>query len=336
MERIRTVKKNNYTVVSNKILRNPKMSNKAKGFLIIVLSLPPEWDFSISGLRKIMPEGRDAIYSTINELISFGYCYREQTRDEKGKLGSSEYIFYEEPQQEKPYVVIPYTENPTQLNKESNKVKIEESKDRQGEKNFAAQILSPSLLQSYITHFFECNESQRDMDKLLLQRLPFSKDEILDTANKTIPIKYIAPLRQLGTCYDVILAVKAFWIDSQGKDFQEGQKENTAFMKGKHEFSFVVSTKTEYEEYSHFLTKLGEEYDLVSISAGKFLNDVSDALDWLERKKHLTKEDFGLFLWSWVNHSLKQGRYNGTDLEMGGTSIKKLWERTKAIYSNEA
>ena len=41
-----------YTVMSNYHLRDPNLSFKAKGLLSMMLSMPKDWDYSISGLEK--------------------------------------------------------------------------------------------------------------------------------------------------------------------------------------------------------------------------------------------------------------------------------------------
>ena len=51
----------NYTVMSNYHLRDRRLSLKAKGLLSLMLSLPEDWDYTLSGLARISLEGKDAI-----------------------------------------------------------------------------------------------------------------------------------------------------------------------------------------------------------------------------------------------------------------------------------
>jgi hypothetical protein len=62
------------------------------------MGLPDEWDIRVSHLVKQSTEGRDSVYTTINELMRFGYIQREQERDETGKYSACNYICYENPQ----------------------------------------------------------------------------------------------------------------------------------------------------------------------------------------------------------------------------------------------
>lgn len=117
-----------YTVMSNYHLKDKRLSLKAKGLLSQMLSLPEDWDYTLSGLASINLESKDAIRSAVQELEKAGYIRRRQTVDERGKFSSNEYIIYEQPQPlqdnplsenpttENPSPEKPLTENPTQLN----------------------------------------------------------------------------------------------------------------------------------------------------------------------------------------------------------------------------
>lgn len=93
----RVEKNKNYTVMSNYHLRDKSISNKAKGLLSIMLSLPEDWDYTVEGLALICLDGVSAIKSTIIELEGAGYVKRERERNEQGKLGGMIYVIYEEP-----------------------------------------------------------------------------------------------------------------------------------------------------------------------------------------------------------------------------------------------
>ena len=50
----RVEKNKNYTTMSNYHLRDPNLSNKARGLLSTMLSLPEDWDYTTRGLAKII------------------------------------------------------------------------------------------------------------------------------------------------------------------------------------------------------------------------------------------------------------------------------------------
>ncbi len=124
-----------YTVMSNHHLRDKRLSLKAKGLLSQMLSLPEDWDYTLSGLAYINLESKDAIRSAVNELETTGYIQRHQTVKANGKFGANEYVIYEKPQPssdkplsenpttEKPSTEITSSENPTQLNTKITNIK---------------------------------------------------------------------------------------------------------------------------------------------------------------------------------------------------------------------
>ena len=138
----RVEKNKGYTVMSNHHLRNKELSLKAKGLLSQMLSLPEDWDYTLSGLSYINRESIDAIRTAVWELEKAGYITRRQGRDEKGKMTAIEYTIYEQPQPpeldcpvlenptadnpilENPTTDNPTSENPTQLNKELLKTNL--------------------------------------------------------------------------------------------------------------------------------------------------------------------------------------------------------------------
>ena len=107
-----------YTVMSNYHLRDKSLSLKAKGLLLQILSLPEDWDYTLSGLCYINWESKDAIRSVVNELERAGYIERHQTTDKGGKFSSNEYIIHEQPISLPPSLDKPLSGNPTQLNKD--------------------------------------------------------------------------------------------------------------------------------------------------------------------------------------------------------------------------
>ena len=102
-----------YTVMSNYHLKDKRLSLKSKGLLSQMLSLPDDWDYTLSGLSVINRESKDAIRSALNELEAAGYICRRQTTDASGKFSSNEYIIYERPEEPEPSLEKPSSENPT-------------------------------------------------------------------------------------------------------------------------------------------------------------------------------------------------------------------------------
>ena len=122
----RVEKTKNYTTMSNYHLRDPNLSNKARGLLSTMLSLPDNWDYTTRGLAKICKDGVDGITAQLKELEQYGYLIRNRIRDTSGRIVDMEYIIYERPHPaspdtEKPDMVKPDTglprpETPAQIN----------------------------------------------------------------------------------------------------------------------------------------------------------------------------------------------------------------------------
>lgn len=99
----------NYTIVSNGILKNQSLSLKDRGLIITLLSLPDNWAFTINGLSKIIPDGKDSIKNSLKHLEELGYVSKTQSRGEFGKYGNIVIEVHETP-------ILPIVENPSTEN----------------------------------------------------------------------------------------------------------------------------------------------------------------------------------------------------------------------------
>ena len=95
----RVEKTADYTVMANYHLKDRRLSYKAKGLLSEILSLPPDWDYTLSGLAVIAADGKDSVRTAIHELEQYGYLVRFQLRDDLGRMSVNEYVVYESPEQ---------------------------------------------------------------------------------------------------------------------------------------------------------------------------------------------------------------------------------------------
>ena len=108
----RVNKNRSYTVMANFHLRDKSLSLKAVGLLSKMLSFNDGWKFSTKGLSAICKEGPDAILSALRELEKHGYLVRHRSRDDKGRLVTTEFDIYESPQAGLPHGENPHRENP--------------------------------------------------------------------------------------------------------------------------------------------------------------------------------------------------------------------------------
>lgn len=130
----RVEKTANFTVMSNIHLKDKRLSFKAKGLLSVILSLPPEWDYTVTGLAYIAADGVESVKSAVRELENCGYISRRQLRDERGRMAQNEYRVYENPDQ-----------NPDYACEKSEEVAAESAEQTLSEKSGREEILrSPS------------------------------------------------------------------------------------------------------------------------------------------------------------------------------------------------
>lgn len=134
----------NFTMISNSVLRDENLSMKDRGVFCTLCSLPDGWDFSIAGLSTLVSDGVDAIRKCIVNLEEQGYIRRTKTRGKDGKFISEIEVFAEKhsvqesrpenDRHEKPVTDNPsrktrdgktVTENPTEYNTDNTKQEIE-------------------------------------------------------------------------------------------------------------------------------------------------------------------------------------------------------------------
>ena len=76
-----------YVNVYKDILKNHSLSLRDRGMVVTLLSLPDNWEFTISGLSKIIPDGKSSIRASLTHLEELGYISRTQERAERGVDG---------------------------------------------------------------------------------------------------------------------------------------------------------------------------------------------------------------------------------------------------------
>lgn len=82
-----------FTMISNSVLRDRNLSMKDRGVFCTLCSLPDEWEFSIAGLSAIVPDGKDAIRASLDNLENLGYMHRLKKRAKDGKYVSEIEVF---------------------------------------------------------------------------------------------------------------------------------------------------------------------------------------------------------------------------------------------------
>lgn len=159
-------KTEDYSIISNKFLREKDMSLKAKGLLAMMLSLPDSWAYSINGLVAICKEEESAIKTTLQELKRFGYLSIDKCMPNTTQSGRIEYVYniYEEPHQKQEGDFLPL-EKQGQYNTNKEEYKDKENIKRNEEPNLT------SLLTAHNETPIEQQEVKKGTDTIVISAL---------------------------------------------------------------------------------------------------------------------------------------------------------------------
>ena len=106
-------KRENFMIVSKIFLQDRNLSLTERGLLATMHSLPDEWEFTIAGMGKILPDGEGRIKSSLDGLVKKGYVTKSQIKTTRGRFGRNVIEINEKPLDEKPPAENSPTENPS-------------------------------------------------------------------------------------------------------------------------------------------------------------------------------------------------------------------------------
>lgn len=117
---IRHKRKDNYTIVNNRPIRDKKISFKATGLLLYLMHLPEDWRLNLRDLTNRKTDGWSAVRSGIDELVRHRYVFIERERDPSGRFTRCIWTITDEPTGDgdeeagPPGFENPHVGNPTQ------------------------------------------------------------------------------------------------------------------------------------------------------------------------------------------------------------------------------
>jgi uncharacterized phage protein (TIGR02220 family) len=131
-----------FTVASNKVIRDKRLSWKARGIFIYLWSQPTDWEFYETEVGKHATDGRDSLRSGLKELEQLGYLKRNRVRGENGQLAGSDWNIDDQPMYKKPMSDNPMYGEGTLLN--TNQLSTNELNTNQT-KEYSPAKAEPSL-----------------------------------------------------------------------------------------------------------------------------------------------------------------------------------------------
>lgn len=118
-----------FTIIDNAVLRDRRLSFRARGLLAYLLSLPDDWRISVDRIAtdETSDEGRDAMRTAMRQLVECGYVRRVRERVEGGKFRTVVYV-NERPDDPNPLSTSPTTDNQASVDQASvNRASVDQS-----------------------------------------------------------------------------------------------------------------------------------------------------------------------------------------------------------------
>ena len=198
----RVSKNRDFTVIANSVFKDRRLSAKAKGILVEMLSLPENWDYTLKGLTTLFSDGIDSIRQGIKELEENGYIVRERKRDARGRLGGMEYVIYETPEkavensapeQSSPVNAEPTEDFPVQDESAEDKAmlykELNKSRTKESITNESNPYQSITEEAADVMRYDEARERVKENIEyeILSERYPVERlDEIVDIASEAL------------------------------------------------------------------------------------------------------------------------------------------------------
>ena len=177
-------KKENFTSIHNKLINDSKISLKAKGIMLYMLSKPENWKYNPKEIAKNSKDGLDSVYSGIKELIEAGYISRTRHSD-----GTVDYFVFEDVE-ENDIIDFSKKENPNRENPNRENPDVYKRKNTNKERIIVNTELKKETSKSDIDDFINSQDKSEEYKELLFEFLKYRK-KIRDTVKTSGPIKLL-------------------------------------------------------------------------------------------------------------------------------------------------
>lgn len=93
---VRFSRRKAFATLYREVAQDDRLSLEARGLLLLMASLPEDWEYSVAGLAKKAGCGKDKLRRILGELEKVGYLAREQSHDSGGKFAGNVYVIQDE------------------------------------------------------------------------------------------------------------------------------------------------------------------------------------------------------------------------------------------------
>ena len=249
-----------FMAIHNNIFKDKTISLKAKGLLAFMMSVPPDWDYSLAGLAACNKDGLVSVRSALQELEDNFYVKLTKVRNEKGQIVDMQYDVSDEPVfgnriEEKPFLENPKADNPkTEKPLSENRTQLNTKELNTKELNTKIDIVP---------------EQEQE---------PIPYAEIITYFNEVAGTHYLLRGKEIKRF------IKARWNDGfRLEDFKTvldkkaGQWKNDAKMSKYLRFETLFSNKFE----SYLNEVVAPRHNLMNPSGSQYTDDEIDKLDLL-------------------------------------------------------
>lgn len=218
MGAVRRKFKDNFTMVHNEYLNDPRLGGSEMGWLTFMLSRPDNWNFSIEGLAHTHSDGKTKIITALNKLKTLGYFRRIKLIDSStGRIIDWIYEFSDEVQPEwietedvcetyeQPHSDFPDMENQPQSSTDKISTDIDDSdsesaadeETKETEEQEQEFINYNNIIKAQIDYDRLCSECDKytiDRIKDIILEVMMYRGNIIRIANKDIETEEVKEL----------------------------------------------------------------------------------------------------------------------------------------------
>ena len=211
----------NFTITSNKAIRDSRLTWEARGVFNYLWSQADEWTYRAKEVATHSPQGIDKLNKCLKELEKYGYLERKRSR-EGGMLKESVWTLTDSPKLDLPIQVKPKQANPRLRNTNSKKQQVEETTSKRnnglaeaepksihkdvidylnekiGARYKASSAINKRLIDARVKEGYELDDFKRVID-----------NKVASWANDTKMSKYLRPQTLFGTKFESYLNERA-------------------------------------------------------------------------------------------------------------------------------